>query len=249
MSLENRVSPYDYNFDPDGSSTAARVARLVGRDRRVLEVGCGYGVISRQLAMQQGCAVTGVEYDAQSAEHARGWLEQLVIANLERADWLEPIAGRFDVILAADVIEHLRDPAAVLRQFKGLLGDEGELVLSVPNFGHAGVIAELLCGHFEYKETGILDETHLRFYTWKSLEAQLNEAGFEVIHRETVNAPGSHEQFFGHWVKLPVAMRELLDRHPLTNVFQYVVKARRRLNPQRFPTGDDELLDAWFNQA
>jgi SAM-dependent methyltransferase len=193
--------------------------------------------------------VTGIEYDAQSAEHAREWLEQLVIANLEHADWLECIAGRFDIILAADVIEHLRNPAAVLRQFGDLLGDEGELVISVPNVGHAGVIAELLCGHFDYKETGILDETHLRFYTWKSLEAQLNEAGFEVVHRETVNAPGSHEQFFGHWVKLPVAMREMLERHPLANVFQYVVKARRSLNPVRLSTGDDESLDAWFNRA
>lgn len=249
MSPEQRISPYDYSFDPSGQSTAARVSRLVGDGRRVLEVGCGYGVISRQLKQAQGCSITGVEYDRLSGEAARPWLDQLILADLEKPDWLADVALEFDVVVAADVIEHLRDPLAALRQFREVLIEQGELVLSVPNVGHAGVIAELLCGSFGYKETGILDETHLRFYTWASLEAQLNQAGFEVIHRETVDAPGSHEQFFQHWVKLPAAAREMLAAHPLANVFQYVVKARRSDNPGRLAVSDGEALDAWFNRA
>jgi len=249
MPADQRVSPYDYSFDPGGPSTAARVCRLVGRERRVLEVGCGYGVISRQLSHGQGCAVTGVEYDRQSAEAARPWLNQLVVADLEKTDWVEAISGRFDVVIAADVIEHLRDPLHALGQFRQLMAEQGELVLSVPNIGHAGVLAELLCGDFSYRDTGILDRTHLRFYTWRSLEAQLNEAGFEVVHREAVNAPGSHEQFFHHWVKLPASVREALDGHPLAQVFQYVLKARRSERPVRLAVDDADALDAWLNRA
>jgi predicted TPR repeat methyltransferase len=212
-------------------------------------LGCGYGVISRQLKLAQNCSVVGIEYDEQSAAHARPWLEQLIVADLDRSDWLSGISGKFEAILAADVIEHLRDPAALLHHLRGLLAEDGALILSVPNLGHAGVIAELLCGRFEYKETGILDETHLRFYTWQTVEAQLNSVGFEVTHREPVNAPGSHEQFFEHWVKLPAAMREMLSAHPLANVFQYVLKARRSDDPRPFMTDDDTALNAWLNRA
>jgi 2-polyprenyl-3-methyl-5-hydroxy-6-metoxy-1,4-benzoquinol methylase len=246
---ESRVSPYDYEFDADGPSTAARVSRLVGRNQRVLELGCGYGVITRQLVVAQGCEVSGVEYDPVSAERARQWLSQLVIADLEKDGWATEIPRSFDVIVAADVIEHLRDPERLLRQLHGMLDDDGYIVLSIPNVGHAGVIAELLCGRFDYKLTGILDETHLRFFTWKSLETLLNQVGFEVTHRETVNAPGSHEQFYDSWIKLPAEIRGLLDGHPTANVFQYVLKARPSETPERLELDDEKALHAWFNQA
>lgn len=249
MTDDSRISPYDYRFDPDGLSTAARLSRLVGSDRRVLELGCGYGVITRQLAVEQGCAVTGVEYDAASAEHARAWLDQLVVGDLENASWATSILPPFDVVLAADVIEHLRDPLRLLRELRGMLGEEGYLVLSVPNVGHAGVIAELLCGRFDYKTTGILDETHLRFFTWNSLESVLNSAGWEVTHRETVDAGGSHEQFHECWIKLPADVRALLDSHPTANVFQYVLTARPAENPRVLPLDDEARLHSWLNKS
>ena len=70
MKIEDRVSPYDYSFDPEGPSTAARISRMVGQGQRVLELGCGYGVISRQLSQAQGCTVTGVEIDPVSGARA-----------------------------------------------------------------------------------------------------------------------------------------------------------------------------------
>ncbi|HET8636858.1 MAG TPA: class I SAM-dependent methyltransferase [Acidobacteriaceae bacterium] len=246
MSDVTRRSPYYYDFDPDGASTAARLSRLVGRGRRVLELGCGYGVITRQLASAQDCIVTGVERDAESAATARPWLDRLVVGDLEGTSWVEETQAPFQVILAADVIEHLRDPLDLLQQLHGLLEQEGRLILSVPNIGHAGVIAELLCGRFDYTPTGILDETHLRFFTWRSLERLLNAAGFEVIHRETVEASGSHEQFYEHWVRLPAALRDMLDRHPAARVFQYVLMARPAEHPAPLKTDDDETLQAWL---
>jgi len=246
MSDVARRSPYHYDFDPNGMSTAARLSRLVGRGHRVLELGCGYGIITRQLADAQECIVTGVERDAQSAAIARPWLDQLIVGDLEGASWTSDIKAPYQVILAADVIEHLRNPLDLLQKLHALLEREGRLVLSVPNIGHAGVIAELLCGRFDYAPTGILDETHLRFFTWSSLERLLNTAGFEVTHRETVDAPGSHEQFYEHWIKLPAALRDMLDAHPAARVFQYVLVARSTENPVPLTSGDDEVLLAWL---
>lgn len=249
MNDETRISPYDYNFDPAGTSTAARLSRLVGVRRRVLELGCGYGVITRQLVAEQDCKVTGVERDVQSAESAKRWLDDLIIADLDEPSWLARAAAKFEVVVAADVIEHLRNPEALLRRLHGVLDRDGFLVLSVPNVGHAGVIAGLLCGRFDYTPTGILDETHLRFFTWNSLEAILNVAGFEVIHRETVDAPGSHEQFIESWIKLPAIIRTMLGSHPTANVFQYVLKARPSELPKKFFCDDGMLLSTWHDQA
>lgn len=245
MSTEARPSPYDYTFDPDSGSTAAKIARLVGFDRRVLELGCGYGVISRQLSQAQRCRVTGVELDAASAEHARPWLERLYVGNLEGDHWQAAVGNEYDVIVSADVIEHLRDPEDALRRIVRMLSPSGEMVISIPNAGHAGIIASLLNARFDYTPTGLLDETHLRFFTWDSLERMLNRVGLEVTHRETVDAGGWHEQFSEHWQALPERVRRMLNAHPTANVFQYVLSARLSASPKRLDVPDTAALDAW----
>lgn len=248
MSTE-AVSPYDYSFDPSGDSTAARIVRMVGSDRTVLEFGCGYGVISRAMH-ERGCKIVGLELDVASAQAAKPWLEELILENLEHSVWRERLQGRaFDVVLASDVIEHLRNPSELLSHLHALLAPEGDLVLSVPNIGHAGIIAELLCGAFDYRPTGILDNTHLRFFTWTSLERLLNDAGFEVYHRETVTASGSHEHFHHYWMMLPAHMRADLDRHPTATVFQYLLKARRSAAPRVLETDDTASLEAWIRSV
>lgn len=250
MKIEDRVSPYDYSFDPEGPSTAARISRMVGQGQRVLELGCGYGVISRQLSQAQGCTVTGVEIDPVSADQARPYLHSLHVGTLEGDEWLAAVRGTYDVIVCADVLEHLRDPAYTLGQLLTLLAPDGRLVASVPNVGHAGIIAALFCGRFDYTPTGLLDETHLRFFTWDSLERMLNAQGLEVARREAVNAGGNHEQFLEYWQPLPEPIKHMLNRHPTANVFQFVLEARRSEKPQRpWRVEDAEALQRWADEV
>lgn len=236
---------YEYAFDPQGDSTAAKLVRMVGKGKRVLELGSGPGVISRVLSEQNGCRVTAVEQDPRSAAKAAAWAEQVVVADLEDSAWSDSLTGSFDAILAADVLEHLRDPGMTLRQLNGWLVDGGELIVSIPNVGHAGVIAQLLVGSFDYRETGILDRTHLRFFTWMTFEKLLNEQGFEAVERECVCASGAHEHFIDYWQRLPEAARSLLSGHPTASVFQYVLKARKSAAPARLEVADAENLTRW----
>lgn len=224
--MTQAASRYDYQFDPAGDSTAARVCRLVGADRKVLEVGCAAGAMSAVLSRHYGCRVTGVEYDSRAAEQARQYCEQVLEADLDAPDWAAPLRGKvFDTVLAADVLEHLRDPLACLRQLRTLLADDGRIVVSVPSIAHNGVLAALLSNEFEYRETGLLDRTHIHFFTGPTLQRMLNEAGFRVLLADAVEAGPEHPEFSDYWKCLPAPLAEWLGRNPAGRAYQVIVQA------------------------
>lgn len=225
--MTDTASRYDYEFDPHGDSTAARVCHLVGRDRRVLELGCAAGAMTAVLRNHYDCRVTGVEYDARALEHARPFCEAAVQADLNNDTWPSRLPQQpFDTVLAADVLEHLRDPLHCLRQIHDLLGSDGELVVSVPNIAHSGVLAALLSNDFPYRDIGLLDRTHVYFFTSLTLGQMLHDAGFQVTHAETVNAGPEHPEFRAYWQNLPADARAWLARHPAGQPYQIIMRAR-----------------------
>src|SRR5207247_6953787 len=136
----------------------AEGARLSGADRRVLDVGCAHGYGAEDLGTL-GCRVVGVERDAEDAARARAYCEQVLVADVEQPGWTAALgAGRFDVVLFSDVLEHLRDPGQVLREALGVLEPErGAVVASVPNVAHVSVRLELLLGSFPRAPRGVRD--------------------------------------------------------------------------------------------
>ena len=163
------------------NSSITKIARLVGHDRTVLDVGCAHGYLAEALG-RQGCRVVGIERDPEDAARARQHCEEVVVADLDAPGWADALgARRFDVIVFADVLEHLRDPAAVVRRARDLLEPErGVIVASIPNVAHVSVRLELLLGSFQREGLGILDATHLHFFTRESLAAMLDDAGVAV---------------------------------------------------------------------
>ncbi|HJV21890.1 MAG TPA: methyltransferase domain-containing protein [Holophagaceae bacterium] len=146
----------------------------------VLDVGCGFATTS-QLLREQGNRITGIEENPGAVEVARTRLDEVIQGNL--AD-LESILGRldgrrFDAIIFADVLEHLPWPRQVLEGFLPLLKPGGSVFISLPNVGLWSVRLGLLLGRFDYQDTGVLDRTHLRFFTRKSVAGLLAAAGLE----------------------------------------------------------------------
>jgi 2-polyprenyl-3-methyl-5-hydroxy-6-metoxy-1,4-benzoquinol methylase/regulator of replication initiation timing len=173
---------YDTDVDLSNlNNSHTLMVELVGGTKRVLDVGCATGYLARALA-ERGCTVSGVEFDAEAAEEARPHLERLVIGDLETMDLADAFGDdRFDVIVFGDVLEHLRDPLPVLRRAKALLADRGSVVASIPNIAHGSVRLALLAGRFDYQDLGLLDSTHLRFFTRSSVEDLFREAGMVPI--------------------------------------------------------------------
>jgi SAM-dependent methyltransferase len=157
------------------------VAALVpAQCHRVLDIGCAGGQVGR-LLHQRGHHVTGIELVPEMAEHARCWLDAVVTADVERDGFPFPLAS-FDALVFADVLEHLVDPWRVLREAVEVLADDGVVVASIPNVQNIDVIRRLLRGRWDYRERGILDHGHLRFFTLHGIRALFAQAGLMVDH-------------------------------------------------------------------
>lgn len=219
-------SPYIYSFDVDDGSTAACVVQNVGTKKYVLELGCAYGVMTKVLVEHNNCRVFGVEYDEKSAEYAKEYCEDLVVVDIESAD-LKQIFGdkRFDVIVAADVLEHLRKPEKCLVSLSKYLAPNGYIVISIPNVAYSGIIAELLNNDFRYRETGLLDSTHLRFWGLQGIKQFLKQAGFIINNLERTELEPKLSEFAEVWESLPAWLADILGAKPEGNVYQFIIKA------------------------
>lgn len=159
----------------------SQIVRRVPRYARVLELGCADGSMSRLLKQHCEASIIGVEQNPNAAWRARCFCDYVFTENLDDPHSLDALEGeKFDVITLVDVLEHLQHPQALLQRLKPLLLDEGCLLLSVPNVAHASVRLELLKGDFRYESSGILDDTHLKFFTATTLQTILVEAGYAV---------------------------------------------------------------------
>ena len=147
--------------------------------RRILDVGCAAGRLGADLKKRQQAEVWGVEYVADAAALAADELDRVITGSIEEALPQLP-DGYFDTIICADVLEHLVNPWQVLLDLRTKLADGGELVASIPNVRHWSVVRGLLEGHWQYCDAGILDRTHLRFFTLEGVGQLFDVAGFEL---------------------------------------------------------------------
>jgi methionine biosynthesis protein MetW len=168
------------------SDTHQQVINWVPRGARVLELGCSTGYISRVLIEQKGCSVTGAEFDANAAQEARAAGLTVLQGSLEDPAFRASIEGVFDIVIAADVLEHLANPEVVLAHFRQWLAPNGRAILAVPNVACWEIRRGLFFrGEFRYQESGIMDRTHLHFFTWETFHELLTEQRYRVLETMT----------------------------------------------------------------
>jgi SAM-dependent methyltransferase len=147
------------------------------RGLRVLDAGCGFATTSERI-QQLGNEVTGIEESAVACDVASKRLSRVVQADLQQADLGDE---QFDVLIFADVLEHVPWPVGVLRKYLRWLAPNGSVIVSLPNVGLWSVRFAHLFGRWQYEETGVLDRTHLRFFTRKSARWLLGECGLSPV--------------------------------------------------------------------
>ena len=217
---------YRYKFDPNSDVAAANVLRFVGHNRDVLEIGAGPGSISRPLVEVNGCRLTAVEIDPASGEILQQFCELVIPLDLNDPSWPEALgARRFDNVVIADVLEHLYDPWGNLSRAAKLLNDKGSVIVSLPHAGHATVLGCLLGNDFEYRDSGLLDRTHIRFFGMRNIQDLFEGAELKIIDFAYVILKPEETEFASRWADLPSWTKPALESGDFSDVYQVVIRA------------------------
>ena len=183
------------------------VAELVPADaRHVLDIGCAGGGLGRTIKqLRPSAQVRGIEPVEAAAAIARTVLDDVSVGTAESV--LPPGWPRPDCIVLSDVLEHTTDPWAVLLRWRAQLAPGGTLVVSLPNVTHKSVLSPLLRGRFDYEEDGVLDRTHVRFFTRSTAIELIESGGFEVTSLKRVETPATNRPF--GWIVRGIARRQM----------------------------------------
>ncbi len=226
------VSPYGIKSDPYSSHSIILAQLGEGRGQLLLDVGAASGYLAERLT-RQGWEVTCLERDPQLAAEASQKCRAVILADLDECR-LE-LDGLFDTILYADILEHLREPARVVKSLNRYLKPGGLVVISVPNVAHLWIRLQLLWGRFEYRDRGILDRTHLRFFTLATLRHFLDDVGLKPAHLTVTPVPLPlviPDRYQGKLFALCHAVNALLARIWRTMfAYQFVVFAHLKTDP------------------
>lgn len=220
---------YIYEIPDDANHAANKVISWVSSGSDVLEVGCASGIQSRILKETLGCRVTGLEIDPVAAEDARPYCESLIIGNIEEIDLPGALGDRrFDTILFVDVLEHLVDPSATLKKALPFLKEGGHLIASIPNIAHAAICWELAHGRFDYQKFGLLDNTHIRFFTKKNVAKLFEKAGYRIISWDRVIKAPEETEFNVHCTSdLERSFFDWISElNTEAHTYQFIVKTR-----------------------
>lgn len=218
---------YREAVDPEATNNPHSYAlQMTGRDHRVLEVGCSVGHVTEHL-VAAGNTVVGVEIDREAAAAAERFAERVHVLDLDVTPVSQVERERFDVIILGDVLEHLRDPDAALADVLTLLAPGGRVIVSVPNVAHIDVRLMLLEGRWDYQGTGLLDATHLRWFTKTSLRAMLANAGLVARRLERVRIGRYGSDIVFETDRRWIDAIGFIEADPEAYTFQFVVEAVR----------------------
>lgn len=214
---------------PDIEESLSKITGIVTNNSVILDIGCSSGMLGRYLSRKKGCVIDGIDIDESALKNCHPIYRKVIIKNLETDDVMnELIAESYDFIVVADVIEHLNQPEKLLRQLRLLIKPHGTIIFSVPNITHIAASLELLSGRFNYAPNGLLDNTHLRFYSYQNLVEKLANSGLylwalETVHRDLTETEFGDAQvnlFPRQWLDALIASR------PDSLVYQWIVSTR-----------------------
>jgi GT2 family glycosyltransferase/2-polyprenyl-3-methyl-5-hydroxy-6-metoxy-1,4-benzoquinol methylase len=223
---------YDFSLNMETDNSNSLILRNVKPNSTILEFGPAYGRMTKYLKEQLNCKVFIVEYDEKAGASAKQYADD---------DWIGPELGdaekdwwhhecgnvKFDYIIFADVLEHLHDPQKVLSRAVTHLADDGSILVSIPNIGHNSVLIDLLQGKFEYRDFGILDKTHLKFFTHESLRNMVAVCGLSAVKEMNAINTVSGTEFGNSYDQVPSEVSKYLQSRKHGEVYQFVWELKR----------------------
>ena len=221
------MGKYDCELRIEANNALSLLLERIAPGSIVLEFGPAHGRMSQYLKETLGCEVYAVEIDETAAADAAKFCERIVVEGIEDYGWATEFAGiHFDYIIFADVLEHLYEPKKVLLEAKKFLKESASLLISVPNIAHNAIIMELLNNRFTYRSVGILDDTHIRFFTKHSFDALIEECALVSVYEGGVYAKPEMTEFECRYDSLPSPVATYLQEREYSEVYQLVYELK-----------------------
>jgi len=220
---------YEYQIDLHGDNALAYVAELAGSGKKILELGAGAGMQTQILVKEGRNEVVAVEINPGAVEKLKRYVDRVYPLDLNDPKWTSALAdeGKFDVVIACDVLEHLYDPWTAIGEMKKLLSEDGEIIICLPHIGNSAILGLLYEDDFEYREEGLLDKTHIRFFGLRNIEALHKNAGLTITDARIVLRRPEVTEFHARWNHLPKRVRAALSISAHGDIYQVVTTARR----------------------
>lgn len=232
--LSVEYAMYTFENTPYGSSINQELLSVIPGDAQlILDIGCGQGALGAEFKRRHPeCCYWAVEPNPEAAEMCRPNVDRVVVGDAGSPE-LNEVEGKVDCIVYGDVLEHLLDPWSVVRDHVRLLRPGGAMVCSIPNVQHWTMLQDLLRGDWTYSESGLLDRTHLRFFTYKTVSELFVDAGMTIslLIGRMIDRPEAEK-----FAELAAPLMEPLgiDANQFKNqisIFQYILIAKKPLAP------------------
>lgn len=240
---------YHYTLKSDPFSSHQKMARLVEKlspKGRVLDVGCGKGFLPRSLGNSFQGTIEGIDKNRTIFQVATSYYDKTYLFDVEMIKKL-PVKGVYDLIVFGDILEHVNNPRWVLRRFTPLLERDGKIIISIPNVAHWSTRIWLLFGSFHYRDRGILDQTHVRFFTFDGAVSMIKSSGLSIENIDWTPIPlpllvpltnDHHPLFFLHWLNA-----KLTSAWPTLLAYQFIFSCSRN-NPRKNVLDTSLAIDA-----
>ena len=220
---------YDFELDMSTENTLSIILRNIMPNSTILEFGPATGRMTKYLKHNLNCKVYTVEIDEQAAKKAAEYSESCLVGNIEEYKWMEEFKDiKFDYIIFADVLEHLYSPQDVLQKSAEFLKLEGSVFISIPNIAHNSVIINLINNKFEYTQVGLLDNTHIRFFTYDSLLDMIYKTNLVPIKQMATYSKVGENEIKNGYEELEDDMVFSIKNRPYSEVYQFVFELNKK---------------------
>lgn len=218
---------YDFELDLESNNSLKLINDRLKDNSKILEFGPANGRLTKHLNINRKCTVDIVEYNAGSGKDAARFARKAFLGeeegDIEKYFWADRLSGeKYDYIILADVLEHLYDPIEVLKRCKDYLKDDGVVLLSVPNIANNNIILSLLSDEFNYTKVGLLDNTHIRFFTYKTIYQIADKLGYSVNNADYTLGPIGQTEVNLKFEIFKDKDLSIVSDHLLGNAYQFV---------------------------
>lgn len=229
MQLEKTAERYVKKVSINPEMSHNKILSRIRKGSQVLEFGPASGAMTEVLEKEYECHVCIVEIDKDCFKKAMQYAEDGICTDIEQMEWLDRFGDRkFDYIILADVLEHLREPGLVLEKVKSILASDGSVLISVPNIAHNSVIIQLLKNHFIYQNTGILDHTHVKHFTYSEIGKLCTDSGYGIIYMDGVYIGVGRNEFDISYSDIDPMLAEMLKKRPFGEVYQHILEIKQK---------------------